>query len=158
MRELKFRGLHPYTKTIMDVAVIDWMHDKVYFEQGTDVAYPIDECNLMQFTGLSDKNGTYIYEGDVLKVTTKRNGTYKAKVESYQGIFGFFNSMCQQIENPDDWDKPYSKTDSGWFLSGFSNLAGFDYSKLDECDYHGNQLCCEVIGNIHQNPELLSGE
>lgn len=65
-REIKFRGLHPPTKTIMDVCVIDWMHDEVYFEQGTDVSYPIDECNLMQYTGLKDRNGVECYEGDVV--------------------------------------------------------------------------------------------
>ena len=48
----------------MDVCVIDWMHDEVYFEQGSDVGYSIAECNLMQFIGLTDANGVKIFEGD----------------------------------------------------------------------------------------------
>lgn len=69
MTEIKFRCIHPHTKEIMDVCCIDWMHDEVYFEQGTDVAYPINQCQLMQFTGLRDKNGVEIYEGDVVRKT-----------------------------------------------------------------------------------------
>lgn len=75
-RTIKFRGVHPHTKTIMDVCVIDWMHDEVYFEQGSDVAYPIDECNLIQFTGLKDRNGVEIYEGDIIKQHLEWSGGY----------------------------------------------------------------------------------
>ena len=65
MREIKFRGVHPSSKKVMDVCVIDWMHDEVLFEQGSDVSYEIEECKLMQYTGRKDKNGVEIYEGDI---------------------------------------------------------------------------------------------
>jgi len=63
-RGIRFRGIHPQTKEVMDVCVIDWMHDEVWFEQGTDVSYPIADCNLIQFIGLKDIKGVDIYEGD----------------------------------------------------------------------------------------------
>lgn len=115
-REIKFRGLHPSTKTIMDVCVIDWMHDEVYFEQGTDVSYPIDECNLMQYTGLKDRNGVEIYDGDI--------------------------AIC-----PDGFKYQCVMDDRGCFV--FCNPS-------DKCDFYFlDDMDWEVIGNIHQNPELL---
>ena len=66
IREIKFRGVHPQTGELMDVCAIDWMHDEVYFKQGTDVAYAIEDCKLIQYTGLKDKNGVEIYEGDII--------------------------------------------------------------------------------------------
>lgn len=66
-REIKFRGIHPQTGELMDVCVIDWMHDEVYFDQGTDVAYTIEQCKLIQYTGLKDRNGVDIYERDIVE-------------------------------------------------------------------------------------------
>jgi len=114
MREIKFKGIHPMTKTIMDVCVIDWMHDEVYFEQGTDISYKINECNLMQYTGLKDANGVEIYDVDIVD----------------HNLLG----LC---------------------LVKFEG-AGFNLRSV-ESDRHcgiGSEFI-KVIGNIHENPELL---
>ena len=65
---LKFKGTHPGTKTEMDVAVINFMHDEVYFFQGTDVSYEIAECKLTQATGEFDADGKEIYVHCVTRV------------------------------------------------------------------------------------------
>jgi len=72
MREIKFRVWNPENKKMSMVGAIDW-----------DMYYKVITCNtkdekmyklghkdldfiLMQYTGLKDKNGTEIYEGDLL--------------------------------------------------------------------------------------------
>ena len=76
-----------------------------------------------QYTGLKDKNGKEIYEGDVLK-NTEHNFTFKVQWgmenESYAGWAGNWNEKD--------------------FVSPLFN------APLENC---------EVIGNIHENPELL---
>lgn len=63
-----------------------------------------------QYTGLTDKNGNKIFEGDIVY-----NGVFKAQIE---------------------------------FINGHFSPFGGDTFFADEC---------EVIGNIHDNPELIGG-
>lgn len=74
--------------------------------------------HFMQFTGLQDKNGVDIYEGDLAK--------YKDElIEFYwNGLHGGF--WCRKIPR------------ESWSYNMIHTTA-----------------ICEIIGNIHQNPELL---
>ena len=80
---------------------------------------------LMQYTGLKDKNGTEIYEGDILSTDLDRPYLI---VEFRNGAFMF---QCH---------------DNGKDYYDFMATTGENY---DFTKYH------EVIGNIYENPELL---
>ena len=78
----------------------------------------VDHKTVGQFTGLTDKNGNKIFEGDIVKLSN--------------GGFGFI------------------QYDSGMF-----RLVG--KTEVKPCVGNINDRI-EVVGNIHDNPELLSGD
>lgn len=86
------------------------------------------EAEILQYTGLKDKNGKEIYEGDILSIKIYSGDKVivegKTVVEFKDGCFGVI------------WG--YDKA--------FLSLNSFFKAKF------------EVIGNIYENPELLRGE
>lgn len=85
-----------------------------------------------QFTGLTDKNGKKIFEGDILAVEDDEGDRQLDGVVKY----GKFNCSC--------CDGVY-----GWYIDGG------DIRRLDSPS--DDDLMIVVIGNIHDNPELLEG-
>lgn len=91
--------------------------------------------SVMQFTGLHDKNGKEIYEGDIC---ISKYGTKKP----VQICFGEFENI---LDSDDD-----KSTNIGFY---FTESTG-EVTPLGKCT-NGTTDYLEVIGNIHQNPELL---
>ena len=84
------------------------------------------DTEWMQFTGLLDKQGKEIYEGDIVKITCVCGHQENLPVEWRDGYNGYYaRAKCQL-----DWD--------------------------DEQLALKRPSCCEVVGNIYENPELLS--
>jgi len=125
MREIKFRA---WDKVQNVMRSWDWLIDKqcTYFNS--------KYFDVMQSTGLHDKNGKEIYEGDILK-----NTTYMTQlVEVYwRGCVKDENSV-----NGKEWIDW-----GGWKFRKLPNekesTFGLDNDKI------------EVIGNIYENPELI---
>ena len=74
MREIKFRAWHKNANYMCQNATTDLL-DRDYLE-------------FMQYTGLKDKNGTEIYEGDILKYSHKAVGSIVREVVYKSGAFG----------------------------------------------------------------------
>jgi uncharacterized phage protein (TIGR01671 family) len=109
-----------------------------------------EEVELMQYTGLKDKNGKEIYDGDILQVET---AWYKAKITPTQGedetdaIFGYRRNGITY------WTVEHKIFTSrvGFMIYGIDRRF---HKVLTPNMIYNNKA--EVIGNIYENPELLT--
>lgn len=134
MREIKFRAWNPTDKQmryegfhLTSKGKPFWYTDNEANGIKYDVPLPIADV-LMQYTGLKDKNGKEIYEGDILK-----GGA----------VVEYFNDL--------GWDGGGSNH-PGFFCSKW-----FEYNHDMEY-HSGFDDETEVIGNIYENPKLLEDE
>lgn len=114
-------------------------HDAQYYiaDKMTGYHTPVDPSTIGQYTGLKDKNGKQIFEGDMIKPFDDE--VDKMVVEFHNGQF----LLCLYGE------RGYM-AEYGWEEEG--NYGCFEAEPLSS---YGDDI--EVIGNIHDNPELLKG-
>lgn len=84
-RELKFRAWDGVNMVYPDwIAIVD---GGKYWQPRPNNNYETENFPLMQFTGLKDKNGKEIYEGDIIKFShfeERKNGVVIYQVDSYR--------------------------------------------------------------------------
>ena len=102
----------------------------IYSKDSLD--FPLDSLILIQYIGLKDRNKVEIFEGDIVKIYKKNTET--GEIDVYIGSVVFIEKALLFAVN--------TKSETISFDLMFNN-AGFYSYKI------------EVIGNIHDNKDLL---
>lgn len=150
MREILFRGkradngewIEGYLFSTVNhtyIVYTDQYDDDLFFSP-KNIFIAVDPKTVGQYTGLTDKNGKKIFEGDILKgfeypFCCDDEFNYFAEVVWFNisPAFGIYT-----FKNPK------------------SNVRGISEGNTDYLEYFDIDKW-EIIGNIHDNPELLKG-
>lgn len=157
MREILFRGKRISNNEWVIGGIMQTFHpnydcenEKDFFSQkpncycicANNKDYFVERSSIGQYTGLTDKNGTKIFEGDIVEVWYKqRTLENNTEPQKYKAIIVFgnpngFYSWGYQLKMIDDF--PYNNDILLWV------------------EMEDTGAFVEVIGNIHDNPELLA--
>lgn len=132
IRKLKFR--------VWDIEEKHWIDHShaltLCFDKFFDL-YNGDRLIFQQFTGLVDKNGREIYDGDIVNIREK----------DYYNPYGY---------NPEEIRESYFWKNSlvYWVDSLYSYCVKFNFYRENESLYGYKYV--EVVGNILENPELIN--
>lgn len=131
-QKIKFRAYRKSTQSTYKVLAIDFENKSVLLSNGETEA--MADVDLRQDTGLKDQHKQEIYEGDILRVTSKDGESYVATVIWF-GNEGYPAFDLAGIPAP-------------WY---------YESNALSTIFESGVETCT-VIGNIFENPELLKIE
>jgi uncharacterized phage protein (TIGR01671 family) len=123
MREIKFRAWDKKAKIMLYNPAV-----KYY-----DGSYEIHDFPLMQYTGLKDKNGKEIYEGDIIKIQGKIDPSHYEKE--------FLTEQVEWVDGMGCWN-----ITTHMLYNALGQTLENKYAMRSELT---------VIGNIYENPELL---
>lgn len=143
MREIKFKAFDKVAEEIYDVGYIDFANEVLQVAMIKDgICYGtyvrrLKDVALLQYTGLKDKNGKEIYEGDILECTselltnfgTTRTGRFET---TYKQVIWLTDSWGYRV------------------LKSKHIVEGAERKGLEVAIKFG-----VVCGNIYENPKLL---
>ena len=150
MREILFRGKAIDGNWYYGVPLV-FTEDYVCMTAPHTHNKKVEANTIGQFTGLTDKNGNKIFEGDIFKFPDEIFESYYTscgteynswEVENY-GIVGF----SEDLGRFDFVDYKFNE-----------NAVDADLHENHDIEFYDFVSDLEVIGNIHDNPELLKGD
>lgn len=156
MREIKFRAWDKKTKKMREVDSIAFHSSKSAFDYNPsglpkmvclwgkncieykNIILQREPKNviLLQYTGLKDRNGKEIYDGDIIDIHQTVNGC----------------NLFQVVWDKIGWSARYVQNEARGMLYEYDLEELFDVNYEDQYPY---EVTIEVVGNIHENPELL---
>lgn len=182
-RTIKFRAFNKRLKQMFMVYSIDFDAGLVFCESEEDTRHTFGmiDVELLQLTGLQDKNGVDIYEGDVLNICFTsdsgeyaHDGVYVASIDKLRGINFRFHELLwvsygyNQYPSRKDLNTSndlgtifvYSPNENRAFLyvsdqyaTKVNGARDFPFNDEKELSFHSRYF--EVIGDKYSNPELL---
>lgn len=131
MREIEFRGKHTHSNDfVFGYYVFNKERNEHKIDNGCGISWFIKPETVGQYTGLKDRNGTKIFEGDIVKFTDYDSYDYECFETA--GVVMYGGNM--------------------FYVTNRHNVGMEDL--VDDLE---NTMECEVIGNIFDDPELLEG-
>ena len=156
-REILFRGKSVETNEwVYGTYLLEKYSNTPYiccFEYGTFVNIKQIEVHpetVGEFTGMTDKNGTKIFEGDIVRTQPFYDRPYSTTRKEKQ-FLGVVEHYIKTFRNPGSPTNG-QKYDSSWRANIVEDIV--DYG----CYNWSRFWNCEVVGNKFDNPELLSKE
>ncbi len=133
-RELKFRAWVKGINVMLQNIQNNISNDQWGFVQ----LFNSDNVEVMQFTGLKDKNGKEIFDGDILSIKTK----------------------TQVVKCGVGWNSEVCCYDL-YVYANTQKIASSLYKNIEDAAKVMNKPfieLCEVIGNIYENPKLIGND
>ena len=129
----KFRAWHKPMQRMCEVLAISFERQKVkirHLRGTTHMTVPFNDVELMQSTGLFDKNGKEIFESDIVKTTI-----FFGRADESGGFYEYEKELIGIVK----------QLEGAWVIDTEKG-AVYLWSDINEN---------EVLGNIWENPKLL---
>lgn len=128
MKSLKFRAWSNEHNRYCDFVTLDESRRWIGWIMSSGVYLTTTDINLEQYTGLKDKNGKEIYEGDIVGV--------------------IFPTKLRGVEEHQIWVCRFGVKRAGFVLNRETNARIFS---LTFGEINAKNLAVEVIGNVHES-------